>query len=569
MKGIGALWRATMLAPVIASLAVMAQVDALAAGPDLVDARLQGAWNLEVTVASYSGQKQPAQKPVGSKATDKIWFESTCPAGGPCSVRVWGPSGPDPGQAAYYQYYSNASGFEGGPPTGLQQSGATYSATIPIGGFGGRTPCGPPTGTTRPGQTLTLRVVDAKQSGAGWLATTVSGTEDLVAGWSCNGTQTTGWIAEHLSITGHPVGYVAAAVHSSELRVSSLAAALNDPRHAFRTPPLIVANLFLTALVVLFVTFPSALFNHTLSENYEEIRSALKRFDPAIAVLRKSRASIRRDLSGRRGEVAAFAAVLAIGSLINGLLDPKFGLNGSSAISYGATVTTLLFGMAISGLIAYTYRRSRGRATSWKLQALPLGLVISAACVFISRVTDFQPGYFYGLVVGLAFGTHLVKREDGHTAAVAAVVAMVLAVAAWFVWSFVSPHASRPGAGWPVILAADFLASVFVGGLVGNVVGLLPLRALQGGRLIAWNRIVWAVIFAVAVFGLIQVLLHPEQGAVHPSQAPLVTAVILFIGFGGGSLAFNRYFAWKGRPTRLVATVTRAAEPEREPAARS
>jgi hypothetical protein len=75
------------------------------------------------------------------------------------------------------------------------------------------------------------------------------------------------------------------------------------------------------------------------------------------------------------------------------------------------------------------------------------------------------------------------------------------------------------------------------------------------------------VVFAVAVFGLVQVLLHPEQGAVHPSQAPLVTALVLFVGFGGSSLAFNRYFAWKGRPTRHYGTAetTEAEVDDRTP----
>ena len=541
-------------------------VDAAAAGPDLVNARLQGLWNLDVTVASYTGPQQAGNRPVGHKATDQVWFDSTCPTSGSCSVRIWGPAGPDPSQAAYYQYFGNASGFEGTPgSTGLQQSGATYSVTIPIGGFGGRT-CSPPSGSARPGQDLMLKVVEARPNGAGWLATTVTGTESLVAGWGCNGNQATGWISEHLSISGHPVGYVApAAGPPSVLRVSSLAAAINDPRQAFRSPLLIVVNLVLTALVILFVTFPSALFNHTLSEHYAEITSALKRLESVRALFRRGRASFGRRLRGRRREAAIFVAVLAAGSLINGLLDPRFGFNSTSAISYLATVFTLVFGVVTSGLIAFAYRSVRGHRTGWHLHALPLGLVIAAACVLVSRVTAFQPGYFYGLVCGVAFGTHLGKREDGHIAAYAAVTTIVLAVAAWFAWSLLNPLANGMGTSWPLILVDDFVASVFVGGLVGNVVGLLPLRALQGGKLIAWHRGVWAVIFAIAVFGLIQVLLHPEHRAVHPSQAPLVTAIVLFVGFGGGSLAFNRYFSWKGRPTRPHAAPPRVRERESEP----
>ncbi|MFI5281840.1 MAG: FGLLP motif-containing membrane protein [Candidatus Dormibacterales bacterium] len=526
------------------------RLEAVAASPNLVDAVLKGPWNLEVTIASYSAPQQPGARPVGHKATDQIWFDSTCPAPGSCSVLIWGPTGPDPSQAAYYTYTSNASGFEGTVgPNPLVQSGQSYSGSIPIGGFGGFK-CPPPQGALRPAQSLTLMVTDAKQNGTAWLATTVTGTETLNAGWGCSGGQSTGWITQTLSIVGHPVGYVAPAGTGapSELRVSSLATALNDPRDAFRNPALVAVNLVVTALVILFVTFPSALFNHTMSEHYAEVTGTFKRLEAAVG-LKRGPELAGGVLAGRRRDAAVFVAVLAFGSLINGLLDPRFGFNSTSAVSYAATVLTLIFGVLVSGLVHFTYRRARKEKTDWYLHALPLGLVVAAACVLVSRLTDFQPGYFYGLVCGIAFATHLATREEGHTAAAGALVTMALAVAAWLVWSVVKAHTGS-GAAWPVVLIDDFLASVFVGGMIGNVVALLPLRSLQGGTLIAWHRGVWAAVFAIAVFGLVQILLHPEQGAVHPSQAPLVTAIILFVGFGGSSLAFNRYFTWPGRPTR-------------------
>lgn len=559
------LWRSALVFSFAFSLALAGHAEASAASPDLVNARLQGAWNLQVTVASYSGPKDPHNKPVGHAATDKIWFESACPSPGSCTVRIWGPGGPDPSQAAFFQYFGTASGFEGGP-SGLLQNGATYSISIPVGGFGGLV-CSPPRGSPRPSQRLTLRVTDAKPDGTGWLATTLTGTESLVAGWGCSGGQPTGWIVQNLSILGHPVGYIApAAAGSSVLKVSSLATALNSPRQAFRSPVLALVDVAVTALVILFVTFPSALFNHTLSENYGEITAALNRFERLTGLVRRTGTSMSSALHHPPRELTVFATVLLIGSVINGLLDPRFGFNWTSAVSFFATVATLIFGVGMSALVGFAYRRARRHRTDWHFHALPLGLVVAAACVLLSRLTDFQPGYFYGLVCGIAFGTALARTEEGHTAAVGAVVTMALAVAAWFAWSAVSPDAGRPGAGWPVVLLDDFLASVFVGGLVGNVIALLPLKSLQGGKLIAWRRLVWGAIFAVAVFGLVQVLLHPEQGAVHASQAPLATAIILFLGFGGGSVAFNRYFAWKGRPTRLAAAAVTANAPEREPA---
>ena len=132
MRRLRALVLAVLLFLAATSVVLTGHMDAAAAGPDLIAARLQGAWNLDVTVASYTGPQQPSDKPVGHKATDRIWFESTCATPGSCSVRIWGPTGPDPSQAAYYQYYSNTSGFQGTPaPNPLVQSGTCLLYTSP------------------------------------------------------------------------------------------------------------------------------------------------------------------------------------------------------------------------------------------------------------------------------------------------------------------------------------------------------------------------------------------------------------------------------------------------------
>lgn len=542
------------LALPLAGLCLLAgATTALAATPNVGAAFVGGPWHLLVTVDSYTGPPEDLQpgavqpRPVGHQAIDTLWFQSACQAPGDCAVRVFGPAGPNaPG--AVPQFYSNTSGFEGpSSDLPLRQTGAILATTVIPSGFGGFV-CSPPP-PPRPVQQLTLRVTNAKQQrDGGWLATTLQGTETLIAGWGCNGKQATGWRTVTLSILGHPVGYALPAPRSDVLTVSSIASALNLPGDAFRSPLLIVANLVITAIVILFITFPAALFNHTLNDNYEEISAATRRLRPALTGVGAAAARIGAAVSGRR-DALVFGLVLLAGALLNGLLDPAFGFNPTSATSYLATLVTICFGVAVSAAVALAYRRLRGQDPSWRPHALPLGLLIAATCVLISRLTGFAPGYFYGFVCGVAFTTALPRRESGHTAALAAITTMLLAVLAWFAWAAVQVNAQANG-GWPVVLLTDFLGSVFVGGLVGNVVGLLPLRSLAGGTLIAWHRGVWGVIFGVALFGMVQVLLHPEQGAVHPSGAPLLTAVLLFVGFGGGSLAFNRYFAWAGRPTR-------------------
>ena len=101
-----------------------------------------------------------------------------------------------------------------------------------------------------------------------------------------------------------------------------------------------------------------------------------------------------------------------------------------------------------------------------------------------------------------------------------------------------------PGGHGPfgATLLADFLSALFVSSLVGTVVGMLPLRFLPGGDLAGWSRRVWVIVFGVALFGMLQVMLRPVSHS-KVGQAPIVTVIVLLVFFGGGSLVFHRHFS--------------------------
>jgi len=146
------------------------------------------------------------------------------------------------------------------------------------------------------------------------------------------------------------------------------------------------------------------------------------------------------------------------------------------------------------------------------------------------------------VIAGIAFGGTLARDEAGHNVAFGTLVSLIVAVVAWFAWVPVHGAAAQPGAGFLSVVGADLLASLFIGGLVGSVIGLLPLSFLPGGTLLAWSRAAWAGIFGLAVFGLLEVELRPQSTAAHPGKAPIVTAIVLFVLFGGASVGLRVYF---------------------------
>ncbi len=117
---------------------------------------------------------------------------------------MWGPTGPDPTQAAYFRFYSNSTGLQG-PPVSvpMTESGTTYSQAIPVSGFGGFS-CSPSKTVPKPEQRLSLSVTGAAPAASGWMATAMTGTETELSGWGCGPSGFTGWTVGHLTISGRP-----------------------------------------------------------------------------------------------------------------------------------------------------------------------------------------------------------------------------------------------------------------------------------------------------------------------------------------------------------------------------
>jgi hypothetical protein len=174
-----------------------------------------------------------------------------------------------------------------------------------------------------------------------------------------------------------------------------------------------------------------------------------------------------------------------LGTVFGIFLDPRAGVNSASFTSLITICCSTALGMVVPAFVIHRHRKVRKRATNFALTAIPTGLLIALVCVVISRVAAFQPGYLYGVICGVSFATALDKRELGHTVTLASLSTVAVAILAWHLWIPVNHAAAHTGALWPVVLAHDFLASGFTGGIVGATTGAFPLRFLPGGTVAA------------------------------------------------------------------------------------
>jgi hypothetical protein len=339
-------------------------------------------------------------------------------------------------------------------------------------------------------------------------------------------------------LTLAPVAGPATGSVSSRVRRSSLTASLTPPAHTFGNPVRDVVNVAIAFAALVLITFPAQLFNRTFEENYDEIMAGWRR-----RVLRFRRPAAREPLSATVRRRLVFAAVTAAGAVLGSLLSPSAGLNATTVVSALATLLAILFGSGVSRAIATEYRRRRDRDATSHLQALPAGLLIALACVLISRLTDFQPGYLYGVVAGVVFSSELVAREEAHVVGLDHLATLTVSVAAWLIWVPVNHAASAADAGWALVLLDDVLGTLVVGGLVGTAINLVPLRFLPGAALWSWRRAAGLTLLLVAVIGVVAILLNPRDHASHGTHTALLTTLVLLVVFGAASVLFAQYWA--------------------------
>jgi hypothetical protein len=334
----------------------------------------------------------------------------------------------------------------------------------------------------------------------------------------------------------------------ASLGPSAIAAAVAGPAQVSLDPLTLAEAAGLALLIVLVMPFPAELFNRTLEGNLDRIRGAVRRI-PLLGLLagREAPASTR---SGSR-TFGAIAFILVAG-LLYGLLDPTFGPDVRSAVTFVGIVAAL---GAVTWLQGLPLRAAHQAASPdgtdrGHLQAALGTLAVAAACVLISRATGFLPGYLYGLVIGYQFVRELDGDREARALSASAWWMLGLAVVCWLMLNAVrAPGVAETAPGQ---ILSTVLGTITVAGIEGIVFGLVPLRFLPGEPIFRWSRVSWAVLYAIGLFGFVWIILDPANGFANATdQAGFVTAAVLFIGFGLVSVLFWAYF--RLRPSTVAA----------------
>jgi len=309
----------------------------------------------------------------------------------------------------------------------------------------------------------------------------------------------------------------------------------------------------LTLLVVLLFGLTSSLFNSTIDDNRSDITEWVarirRRMVPFRAGLQRVTGSIpMADLSRIRG-IGRVAVVLALTGLVYGYLSPDFGLSPQGVFLFVSIVIGLglMTYIGEGGATLLATRRFHAES-SVRLYGAAIGVAV--ACVVMSRLVDFRPGFVYGFVASslVLGGISLDRRRSAELVILPSVALVVVSLGSWTLLGPISAIARDDGNNWPAALAASVLAITFVAGLEGVFYNMIPLTFMDGAAVYRWNRIAWGLLFGAATFLFWHLVINSYSSYLDAfKQTSVVLALAMLAVYGGLTVATWGFFRIRRR----------------------
>lgn len=234
-------------------------------------------------------------------------------------------------------------------------------------------------------------------------------------------------------------------------------------------------------------------------------------------------------------------------ALISSFLSPDLGFDANSLatfLGFAAALAVVLISFEVPALLEH--RRVTGEVG--RLRPLPWALVIAVVFVLISRLADLQPGYLWGVVLGVVFLRTDTSADEGREQAAGALWTLLVAVAAWLTLGAIRGPDGTDGT-FLATAAETALAAIVVAGLEAVAFGMMPFRFMPGAAIYRWNRVIWAALFFASLYGFLHILVGPTSGYLSDLTAPAWLAALgVFAAFGAFTILFWAWFRFRPSP---------------------
>ncbi len=317
-----------------------------------------------------------------------------------------------------------------------------------------------------------------------------------------------------------------------------LASSVPSPTEAIQTISATAkTNSILTIALLLLLGLPAILFNSALETHHDRLIASDTR-------LRKTLRSIGSWFDRLHGALLLGVFGL-IGAVLYTLDDPTFGLNLSSLAEiigyFGAIIITAFVTEIARGFYVRHKFQKVGR-----LKAFPLGILIALVFVIFSRLSHFEPGYVFGILISLVFIVEPTGEENGKSLALSSIWLFLLATVAWFVWIPVKSLVIGGNQSFILLVVDSLLSYIWICGLQSLFFGLIPARYMKGEVIFSWSKTIWLVMFASVGFIFVQFIVHPSlAGYGGNKNASLLPMMAIFLLSAIGALSFWLYTHFK------------------------
>jgi hypothetical protein len=320
---------------------------------------------------------------------------------------------------------------------------------------------------------------------------------------------------------------------------SDLVASIPTAKQIDWAPRQVATGFVLALLVIMLLEIPSAIFNHTLRENYQRVVGV---FGGVAGWWQRADHTLLR-----LPNLVLLVLFSAVSGVASAALDARLGFDPTSVVLVVAMITSFgMITMIVELLrIPYLLRRTGQRA---RLRLFPLGFLIGTVLVTFSRIADVHPGYVFGVTTSLFFTSPVDDADEARSNAVSGATLLLVALAAWIGWQPIAGAASDQGAGLVLLFTDAVLSTLWLSALQVLLFQFSGLAGLKGAAIRRWNRGAWLAIYVGAAFMLVKMVLSPTAwrwGAL--SSAGFVTTLLGFMVFTAAAVAF-RVWARRGPP---------------------
>ncbi|MBS1245555.1 MAG: hypothetical protein H6R36_210, partial [Chloroflexi bacterium] len=331
-------------------------------------------------------------------------------------------------------------------------------------------------------------------------------------------------------------------------RGTQLLNAVPTPLQVSRDVNVLAGNLGLAVAMAILLALGASLFADTAAERKGSGNRMLAALGGAAGQVGGTLRSLFTPttwpvppLARRLAATIELAVFLALTALVASLLDPRFaptstrGVGIFAAMFISLAVSTFAFALAQSST-------ARTFGVAGVFQVRPGYLLIAAACVVVSRLIGFVPGFLFGLPAGFAVLGALegAKRRDGMLALVALVVPLAVGAIAWIL-AIPTDLALRGlaegqmnatlSSGLTTVvgaLQAGFLLVFFVA-LWQTFFELFPIAGLNGWTLFTRGRAVWFLAFVITAFLTIHILINPNATILDAPKNRMLLLIVVML----------------------------------------